>query len=241
MNDGLVSDAGYIDAGMVDVRAANSFLAQNSGSHGVYAGISAGDGRLGFRQGVFTPTQRIDLGDLVAVDAAVRTTATAEVIAFGRELTATAPIINAAFIPTVRVTPADVTLTSEINGCPVRGGACRDPRGDGTPLDRAQQIGGEIVRPADDVIEQAAAAAAAADAVIASEAVTFAPPRLVDLSAVTITAGIGDPATGAGRRGDVGPARAGRPRRHAGGIRRGGSASGRWCRRRCPAAGEPGR
>ncbi len=197
LNDGAENDAGYIRAGMIEVRAASRFYNQNSGSHGVYAGLSAGDGRLGFRQGVFVG-RSVDLGDLAAVDAAVRSTGSAEVIAFGRDITLTGSVVNAAFLPTVRIAPTDVVVTSEINGCPIIGGACRDPRGDGTPLDRAAQLTGEIVRPAQDIIAEATSEAAAQDAVIAAQTVTFAPPRLVDLSAVTITAGIGDPATGAG-------------------------------------------
>ncbi len=197
-NDGVVNYEGYIRAKTVDVRVGTSFRAQNSGSNGIYAGIAVGSGGLGVRQGVLSGGNGIDLTNTTAIDAALRATKPAEVIVFGLQQATNGPIVNAAFLPTVRVVPTDVTLQSEITGCLVRGGGCRDPRGDGTALDRAQQLGGQIVRPAQDIIRRAIDQAVAANSVIASEAVTFASPRLVDLSAVTITGGIGDPATGAG-------------------------------------------
>ncbi len=198
LNDGAVNDGGYIRAASVDVRAATSFRTQNSGSNGLYAGIAVGTGGLGFRQGVLAAGNGLDLTNATAVDAALRSTGSAEVIAFGLQRAKAGAIVNAAFLPTVRVVATDVTLQSEITGCVVRGGTCRDPRGDGTALDRAAQLAGEVVRPAEEIVRRGVDAAADSDSAIAAETLTFAVPRLVDLSAATITGGIGDPATGAG-------------------------------------------
>ncbi len=106
-NNSSNSPDGFVRAGTITARIANSFLVQNSGTAKQFAGVDAGDGGLGITSTSATPVT---------------------VIAYGRQtLTGGSTITNEDFLGSVAlIGTGGFTTDSAVNGCPI-GGGCHVP------------------------------------------------------------------------------------------------------------------
>ncbi|MDT7933284.1 MAG: hypothetical protein RQ833_01590 [Sphingomonadaceae bacterium] len=210
-NYGTIRPEGFLQADRIELRPATAALFQNVGGQGVYAGLSVGAGGLGIRQGALAATSTADYGSIASVEQALRQTGEANVIAFGRQSAASGVVINGDFVPPVRRVAAQVTETSEINGCNLRGGACLSPIGDGDPISVAQMVSEMVIRPATDSVEaEERKKKTKSDPTPADHSVRhdgdqtpplIVPPLrtdLVDPSVIRITGAVAEPAGGAG-------------------------------------------
>ena len=106
-SSGTPNQDGFVRAGTITSRVVNSFLAQNSGTPTLFAGIDAGAGGLSINSAGTTP---------------------ATLIVYGRQTTANGTVItNDAFLDTVNLQgTGGFTNDSAVNGCTI-GATCGQP------------------------------------------------------------------------------------------------------------------
>jgi filamentous hemagglutinin family protein len=210
-NYGTIRPEGFLQADRIELRPATAALFQNVGGEGVYAGLTVGAGGLGIRQGARAAASTADYGSIASVEQALRQSGEANVIAFGRQSTASGFVINGDFVPPVRRVAAEVTDSSEVNGCNLRGGTCLSPIADGDPISVAQMVSEMVMRPATDSVEhedkkkKTKSDPTPADHTVRHDGDQTPPPiapslrtDLVDPGAIQITGSVATPAGGVG-------------------------------------------